>query len=335
MKRQLSIKVLSGLLNIFVSLILVTTLLYLHHWFGKEDFYTVLFWTIPVAVALAVSGKGIIATVARTNIIALRILVITVIALAIAYVWTHFVYLFVGSWMHAFSFPVLYVWLVGIFAQLFFLDRQLPDENKRGIVALILFPFVMLISLACLYGASTAVVYLARHDKEIFLIPQNFKGKFRIVYETKCGMKPRVEQGSRVLEIPDNGLLIIRSRFRTGIVDHEYYFQDSAGKRVRVNEILTYARKDTLAPGVLLHETGVIPGTLPDGTTSKESSLAIHYTDFIVIERDTASIDKNYLLKQGLTLDSLTHTIVQTCRDTTSVYATANYRRPIYYVKMR
>jgi hypothetical protein len=334
MKRQLSIKVLSGLLNIIVSLILVTILLYLHHWFGKEDFYTVLFWTIPVAIALAVSGKGIITTLARTDFIMLRIVVITIVALTIAYVWTHFVYLFVGSWMHAFSFPVFYVWLAGIFAQLFFLDRQLPDENKRGIVALILFPFVMLVSLTCLYGASTAAVYFARHDKEIFLIPRNFKGKFRIVYETKCGIKPRVEQGSRVLEIPDNGLLIIRSRFKTGIVDHEYYFQDS-GKRIHINEMQTYAQKDTLAPGVLLQGTGIIPGSLPDGSTSPESSLAIHYSDFIVIEKDTASIDKTYALRQDLRLDSLTHAIVQMCRDTISVYATANYRRPIYYVKMR
>jgi hypothetical protein len=335
MKRQLSIKVLSGLLNIIVSLILVTILLYLHHWFGKEDFYTVVFWTIPVAVAIAVSGKGIVTTFARTNSIALRILVITIIGFAIAYVWTHFVYLFIGSWMHAFTFPVLYVWLAGASAQLLFLDRQLPDENKRGIIALILFPIVMLISLTCLYGASTAVVFFARHNKEIFVIPQNFKGKFRVVYETKCGIKPRVEQGSRVLEIPENGLLIIRSRFKTGVVDHEYYFQDSTGKRIRVNEILTYAQRDTLAPGVLLHETGVIPGALPDGTTSNESSLAIHYSDFIVIEADTASIDKTYSLRQDFRLDSLTHAIVQTCRDTTSVYATANYRRPIYYVKTR
>src|SRR6476620_4125098 len=134
MKRQLSIKVLSGFLNIIVSLIFVTTLLYLHHWFGKEDFYTVLFWTIPLAIALSISGKGIITTIARTDLIALRIFVILVIALLVAYAWTHFVYLFIGSWMHPFTFPVLYVWLAGTASQLIFLDRLLPDENRRGLI---------------------------------------------------------------------------------------------------------------------------------------------------------------------------------------------------------
>jgi hypothetical protein len=335
MKRQLSIKVLSGLLNIIVSLILVTVLLYLHHWFGKEDFYTVLFWTIPVAIALSVSGKGIITTIAWTKHAGLRTVMMALMALLIAYSWTHFVYLFVGSWMHAFSFPVLYVWLVGIFAQLIFLDRLLPDENKRGLLALIVFPFVMFISLSVVYGASTAAAYLTRHDKEIFLIPQNFKGKFRIVYETKCGMKPPVEDGKRVLTIPDDGLLVIRSRFKTGIVDHEYYFIDGDGKRVRANELQSYSQKDTLAPGVLLQGAGVIPGALPDGTTSPESVLAIHYSDFMIIEKDSVASKNISEIGNDLRLDSLTKAVVQPCRDTTSVYATANYRRPIYYVKMR
>jgi hypothetical protein len=93
-----------------------------------------------------------------------------------------------------------------------------------------------------------------------------------------------------------------------------------------------YTQKDSLAPGVLFHGNGLLPGTMPDGTSSPESALAIHYSDFILIEKDSSTKDEKY---EDLRLDSLTRAVVQTCRDTISVYATANYRRPIYYVRMR
>ena len=334
MKNQLSIKFLSGLLNTIACAISVTVILYRHDWFGKGDVYAIIFWTIPLVISLAVSG-GTIVNVVKTNKFILSIPIILIVSSIISYFWVHFVFLVVGPWINAFSFPVFYLWTIGIFCQLIFLDRFIQRDKSKLVTGLISFPLTLIGSVIFIYCASTIWSVLTRHATEVFIIPQNFKGKFRIVYNQKCGLDSRIENGKRIFDVPNNGILLIKSEFKTGIVDHEYYLQDSSGNKTQINELLTYDRSKPIAHAVLQGSAGTIGGKMPDGSLSTESPLAIHFTDFFVVNNDTTFVNEAKQAKINKSLDSLTTILVEDCRKTASVYATAKYRRPVYYFRMR
>jgi hypothetical protein len=64
---------------------------------------------------------------------------------------------------------------------------------------------------------------------ETYLIPENFEGRFRIVYGETCGLEPKIQNGRRILEIPDSRLLIIKPEFKEGKTDYEFFFVDDKG----------------------------------------------------------------------------------------------------------
>lgn len=63
--------------------------LYLQDWFGIGDTYSLLFWTIPLATGLAVSGRTIL-TLFRTRNRAFRILLSLITAGLISFGFVHF-----------------------------------------------------------------------------------------------------------------------------------------------------------------------------------------------------------------------------------------------------
>lgn len=143
-------------------------------------------------------------------------------------------------------------------------------------------------------------------EKELYLIPANFQGRFRVIYGEHCGIMPKYEHGRRVMEIPANGILIIQPLFKAGTVDNEYYVLDKSGKREKLKEVISTANTNNIK-GVELLSTGSIGGAMPDGSMSSESPLAIHFADFIVYNGN----DSTTTFSQ---LDSLTNTLVTQCR---------------------
>lgn len=314
MKRQLTIKFLSGLVNIVICLVTVTIILYLQDWFGKGDIYALIFWTIPLSVALAVSGVTIV-SILKTDKTILRILFILFLSALIAYGWIYFVSLILGPWFNSFSFPVFYLWTIGNFFQLLLLDKFLRKEVKPGLVlGLILFPVTLVGSVILIYSLSMLKSYWTRPEPETYLIKETFNGKFRVVYGEECGLEPKIENGRRILEIPDNGLVLIKPEFKAGVVDNEYYLVDSKGNRNKINELWNYDQRKTLTPGVLLRSSGSFSGQMPDGSSSSESPLAIHFTDFTVFNKDTTSVDDRTQYKIDQKFDSLTSAVVEACR---------------------
>ena len=172
------------------------------------------------------------------------------------------------------------------------------------------FPGILFLSVISIYGLSFFGSYLSRPEPETFLIPQNFEGSFKVIYGEECGMNPIIENGRRVLQIPSNGILIIQPEFEGGIIDHEYYFIDKDGKRTKIEQYENYSDGSKNIPGVQLGGSGSIGGAMPNGGSSSESHLAIHYTDFKVYQ-DT--IDR-YDFKEERRLDSLTTALVAECR---------------------
>ncbi|MEO5599567.1 MAG: hypothetical protein ABIR06_01435, partial [Cyclobacteriaceae bacterium] len=257
MKRQLTIKLLSGLLNLIVCLISVTIIFYRQDWFGKGDVEALIFWTIPLGVGLAVSGNTIV-NILKTDKIIFKVPFILIVSGLIAYGWIYFVFLILGPWINTFSFPIFYLWTIGNFFQLLFLDRllQRQEGKSKWILGLIAFPLTLIGSVILIYAISSLRSYLTRPEPETYLIHKSFEGKFRIIYGEKCGLEPRIENGRRILEIPDNGLLLIRPEFKAGIIDNEYYLVDTNDTKIKMSELWAYDQRTTMTPGVLMGGSG-------------------------------------------------------------------------------
>ena len=167
---------------------------------------------------------------------------------------------------------------------------------------------VSVLFLLCFLGSCS------RTAKETVLIPDGFVGEFRIGYGEKCGLNPKMERGRRVLEIPQNGLLIIQPEFEEGIIDRQYYILDSDFNRAKINQLVNYEERKIRAPGVLAGSSGSLGGVMPP---AGESPSAIHFTDFTMFNADTTTIDERARYKLHQRFDSITTELVKTCRKTT------------------
>lgn len=100
----------------------------------------------------------------------------------------------------------------------------------------------------------------------------------------------------------DNGLLIIRPEFEAGFIDHEYYFIDSTGQRVKAKK--HYDPEDR-SKGVTLGSSGSMGGAMRDGSVSSESPSAIRYTNLYVYDGSKAYNAREHTLR-AQRMDSLT-----------------------------
>lgn len=317
-RRHYISKLFSGLLNILTCLIATTVILFRQDWFGSGDTYSFVFWTIPLAVGLAISGETIL-NLFRTLHFLLRLLLIIVTAGLVSIGWVYFIYLILGGMINAFSIPIFYLWIGGCAVQFLFLDWRLPKPTEKPktfkvVLGLLAFPLTLIIVVVAMFIFSFLGSYLTRPEKETYLIPNNFEGQFRIIYGEKCGINPTTEDGRRVLQIPDNGILIIQPKFEAGTIDHEYYLVDKNGKRQKINMLWDYKQRRTKSPGVLLGGSGCMGGAMPDGGSSSESPLAIHFTDFTVFNKDTTTKGERVEYKLQQRFDSLTNVLVNDCR---------------------
>ncbi len=196
MRRPIIIKIFSLLINTLICLIGALIALYFQNWFGCSDTYSLLFWTIPLATGLAVSGQTIL-SLFRTENRLLRLLLTVLTAGLIAFGFVYLVYLFLGPWINAFSIPVFYLWIAGTFGQLLFLDLLLPQtvENlkpTKTVLGMAAFPLTVIAIVIGIYAIFFASSYLKKPEPEKFLIPINFEGKVRIVYGEECGINPSI-----------------------------------------------------------------------------------------------------------------------------------------------
>lgn len=228
--KPLIIKLLSVLVNIFTCLIAVVIVLTRQDWFGKGDTYSFVFWTIPFAVAISISGEAFLSLFRKANFLS-GILFIIIISIIIAVVWTYCTALVLGPWIGAFSFPILYLWIVGGFIQLLFLNWRLPKPLKVQYLKLLYFPLGLISVLIILFTFSFIGLYVTKPDKELFLIPDGYRGNVIVIYNQKDGIKEEYEGGRRVYRIPKTGVLFSQFKDEEGIINQEYYYVSVDGKR--------------------------------------------------------------------------------------------------------
>lgn len=243
MNRPIFIKLLSGLINILTCLVAVTIVLYRQDWFGKGDTYAFVFWTVPLAIGLSVTGKTII-NLFRTSSFLLRLLFIIVIAGLLSFGWAYCVALVLGPWIGAFSIPILYLWVGGSILQLLFLDWRLPKQTEelkpaKVILGLLSFPLTLIVVVVGMYLFSFASSYLTRPEKETYLIPEGYKGTVLVIFNQLNGEKPEYEDGRRIYRIPQTGVLFTQLKDEQGIINQEYFYISPNGQRRKLGVLDT------------------------------------------------------------------------------------------------
>lgn len=147
-------------------------------------------------------------------------------------------------------------------------------KNIKAIFLLLLFMFALS---SCLEK---------RPEPEIYLIPNNYRGKVNIIFNQLKGQKIMYEGDKRVYKVPKNGILLTQAKPEYGFVKHEYYFIDSLGNRTPIN-VLFDNHKNT-------NEIGIYR----DGTVGKygnSNDQNLEFQEFYVT--DKKSLDKYFSIQ--------------------------------------
>lgn len=146
-----------------------------------------------------------------------------------------------------------------------------------------------------IYGYSTP---------ETYLIPKSVKNGFRVIYEEKCGIEPKMENRRRVIVIPENGIAILNFKNQSGWNNHEYFSVDLKGNRIKIGDVGFANSEESIVKSV---SSGIMSGTSLDG------SLDIHYSDFIIKKNknDSEWMSNSH---QESKIDSSTRVLVEKCR---------------------
>jgi hypothetical protein len=218
-------------------------MLYRQDWFGKGDTYAFVFWTVPLAFGLSVTGKTIV-NLFRTSSFLLRLIFIILTAGLLSFGWAYCVALVLGPWIGAFSIPILYLWIGGSILQLLFIDWRLPKQTDKPkatkvIFGLLSFPLTLIVVVIGMYLFSFASSYLTRPEKETYLIPEGYKGTVLVIFNQPDGEKPEYEDGRRIYRIPQTGVLFTQLKDEQGIINQEYFYISPNGERRKLGVLDT------------------------------------------------------------------------------------------------
>jgi hypothetical protein len=134
------------------------------------------------------------------------------------------------------------------------------------------------------------------------LLPQHFQGVIRVIDKEPCGVDPKKEADQLVVEVPPDGMLIVKPEIAGN--NWVYFFVDSVGTRKEVTGSDNYS-----IFGVYNPIDSIMPGRMPDGGYSSSPPFGIHYRE-INVENPAKKNNGN----TNLNIDSLTLAAVNACR---------------------
>lgn len=129
-----------------------------------------------------------------------------------------------------FNFAVLYWFGIPILGLLIGLTLVLLSKvNIKTKFILTIIPIPIILSFFFLF-----FLFLPKAEPENFIIPQNFKGEFQIIFKEPCGQPLIYEEDQRVYRIPSNGILITNAKETLGVIDRKFYLIDENEKLILV-----------------------------------------------------------------------------------------------------
>jgi hypothetical protein len=153
-------------------------------------------------------------------------------------------------------------------------------------------------------------LYIYNYSRpKIILIPENFDGNLRIVYEEKCGSNYKETDGIKTLTFPENGILVLNEDFDRHI-NYNYYLVDRLGNRTEIPQVLSLSKRTQKKSCVLVGGSGTI-GQIIEANTTSQDKKGITFSDFYVYNKVTM-VREDFKGQQKF--DSLTTRIVTDCR---------------------
>jgi len=164
--------------------------------------------------------------------------------------------LFLQSFVVVFNWPLLgkfgisygNIWFVSTMVQFLFLAVFLPKSSEKKSFFRALLGLLSFIPLFYLFGLARILIAVGTPmpmaDRELLLIPNDFKGNIRIIYGEPCAATPRNENAYWVYEVPKDGVIITPRNFTAGEVHNQYFFVDAQGKRESAKELFERQEKE-------------------------------------------------------------------------------------------
>ena len=216
---------------------------------------------------------------------------------------------YVGSFLIFTSFIAcvysFYLLIFGI--PVFLIGCLLVFISNKKIVKKILFTVVPLI----LYIPSTILfLFLYNYSKpKNILIPSDFSGQLKVIYEEACGSKYEKVDGLKTLNFPENGVLILNEKFDSH-VNFKYFLIDKFGNKTEIPSIENPLDNSVKQPYITVGKSGVSYHSIEANTANKPDK-GITYSEFYVYNDSSATNE----LHPEQTLDSITLILVNSCRN--------------------
>lgn len=146
-----------------------------------------------------------------------------------------------------------------------------------------------------------------------FLIPSNFEGTVRIVFDETCGMSPEIKNGRQLFKVPQNGILISKMDMTNyNNKDDDFYLIDGDNKRTKITRIVNFKESKHNVPTIMFSGVGVSSGAVSTvNSDTKTVSGRASYVDFNIYNKNTIEIENSVKSDK---LDSLTNELVKGCR---------------------
>lgn len=239
----------TGLLGSAAAVLFAFLYVAVNHGFGASDIRGFAFWSAPFAVLLAVVAllsRGWLQQAPRP----LCFILSAILGLSYGFVWTVAVALGMGPWVGAFSFPILYLWMLGGMSAMLiwaaFVGRVKSSGDHLALTCASRIRRIVLLAVGIPMGAAAAAVGLVsgatygsayiwgRAAPELHLIREGFEGPVLIIFNDPDGEPREYEGKSRVYEIPPSGVLRTQFPPNDGWSRPVYMYVDEQGNRTRI-----------------------------------------------------------------------------------------------------
>jgi hypothetical protein len=107
----------------------------------------------------------------------------------------------------------------------------IAKESVKTKLLLTIIPIPIIMASFCLF-----YLLLPRAEPETFLIPQNFRGQFEVIFNEPCGQTILYENDRRIYKIPENGVLITDAKPTFGVINRKFYLVDENNNQTRLLE---------------------------------------------------------------------------------------------------
>ncbi len=128
----------------------------------------------------------------------------------------------------------------------------------------------------------------------LILIPEDLKGEINIVIQQEMGIEPKIENGKQILEVPEDGILLLKSDIEASYyASIDYYLVNKKGGRTRINTIVAPQDKEKGIPSLLNYEDETFYHDFEKNTSFTFSSNyeEITWRELAIIKKDSVLVD--------------------------------------------